>query len=402
MKMSFKDLAKKYDCSESGLRKAVYLKKSIPVERTLTGRVLIEEEDFIKYKEDFGIKKITDEEIDLWYESYQYGLCCKDIGIKFDRTQTVVSKFLKERYNINPKDYFERYTKEEKSFYYKAYQEYIGEKNKSLQQIVKDNNILNPRRFTNYIKRQGFKLKSRSEVRNLCHNENFFENIDSEIKAYLLGFFAADGHIEKRQDYDSYTLRIGVQLNDSHILKLYLKNISKDTVISCKKNFASIAVTSKKIGEDLLKLGYDHLKTYTMKTIPDLPENLMYHFIRGYFDGDGSCILQVRRVGKRLSGYNREFSIAAYNKSILERIGNVLEIKSFDIKEREAHIQFIKERECNFKTCYTLNVNHKEDLESIYNKLYKNASYFFKRKKDKMMLSFLDVEQIEAALQGNL
>lgn len=27
---------------------------------------------------------------------------------------------------------------------------------------------------------------------------------------------------------------------------------------------------------------------------------------------------------------------------------------------------------------------------------------FFKRKKDKMMLSFLETEQIEAALQGNL
>jgi len=402
MKLSIKNLAKKYNCSESGIRCAIYNRNRFSFERTSTGRVLIEEDDFIKYRTEFGIKPILEEEINLWYKSYNEGISCKDIGKNFHRSQVVISNYLKKRYNINPKDYFERYTKEEKEFYYKAYQEYIGEKNKSVSQIVKDFNILHPKRFMNYVKRQGFKIKSRSEVRQLCHNENFFEIIDSEIKAYLLGFFAADGHIEKRQDYDSYTLRVGVQLNDSHILKLYLKNISKDTLIYCKKNMASIAITSKKIGEDLLKLGYDNNKTYTMMSIPSLPIDLMYHFIRGYFDGDGSCILQVRRVGRRLSGYNREFNISAYNKSILEKIAEVLEIKSFDINEVPAKMLMVQGREANFKTCYNIKVNCKEDLESIYNKLYTNSSYFFKRKKDKMMLSFLDVEQIEAALQGNL
>lgn len=402
MKLSIKDLAKKYDCSESGLRMAVYLRKTLPYEKNLTNRVVIDEDVYLMYKNDLGVKSLSDEEIESWYNLYVSGLSCKDIGRKVHRDPITISKHLKEKYNINPRDYFERYTQEEKDFYYSAYQEYIGEKNKSLQQIIKDHNIEHSTRFMNYIKRQGLKIKSLSEVRRLAHDENFFENIDSEIKAYLLGFFAADGHIEKRKDYDSYTLRIGVQLNDAHILKLYLKNISKDTVISCKENMATIAITSSKIGEDLLKMGYDNLKTYTMKSIPELPEDLMYHFIRGYFDGDGSIILQVRRSGKRLSGYNREFNITAYNKSILERIAEVLNISSFDINLSKSKTSKIKDHEATFQDCYSLRVNHKTDLENIYNKLYDNANYFFKRKRDKMMLSFLEVDQIEAALQGNL
>ena len=368
MLYTIKDLAIKFNCTERLIYSAILRSNIIVTKKDDHGRNLIDENNLINYLNLHGRPEILEDEINLWHDSYINGMSCKDIGKRFKRSPEIVSKRLKMVHNINPRDYFERYSESEKDFYYEAYQAYIGEKNGSIKKIVEDYKIEHPTRFVNYIKRLGFKVKSFSEARQLCHNENFFENIDSEIKAYLLGFFAADGHIEKRTDYCSYSLRVGVQLNDSHILKLYLKHISKDSVISCKKNLASIAITSKKIGEDLLKLGYDNNKTYTTKNIPDLPIDLMYHFIRGYFDGDGSCVLQVRRVGNRLSGYNREFNITAYNKSILEKIALVLNIKSFDINLIEAKSLMVKEHVANFKDSYSLTVNNKDDLKDINEK----------------------------------
>lgn len=400
MEYTIKNLAKKFNVSESGLRGIIYNKKLLPYKK-VGSRVYVTDEDYLSYKSKLGVESITNEEVQNWYNDYCTNLTFKDIAKKYNRCERTISKFLKERFNVTSRSYFERLDNDTILIYNKAYREYIDMKGKSLTQIVKDYNFEHPHTFINYVKHCGLKIKSLSEVSRFIGDENFFDIIDSEIKAYLLGFFAADGHIEKRKDYDSYTLRVGVQLNDYHILKLYTKYISQETVISCKKNMATIAITSKKIGEDLLKLGYDNQKTYTAKKLPCLDEHVMRHFIRGYFDGDGSVILRARRVRNRLSGYNREFSITAFNKSVLDDIASYLKVNC-KIEEKSPIVHTLKGRKANFKTSYSLVVNSKESLEKIYNYLYDNATFFFKRKRDKFELCFLDTNKIEAALQGNL
>lgn len=400
MKYTIKNLAKKFNISEAGIRVAIYNRKTLPYEK-VGGKIYIKEEDYISYKEKKGIKSISEDEISQWYNDFCLNLTFKDISKKYNRAESTISKFLKEKYNATSKSYHERLPKEILDLYKDAYNDYITENKKSLSQVIKDYNIEYPHRFTHYLRRCGFKLKSLSEVSNYTDNENFFENIDSEIKAYLLGFFAADGHIEKRKDYDSYTLRVGVQLDDYHVLKLYTNYISKKTIISCKENLASIAITNKKIGEDLLNLGYDNLKTYNCKSIPNLKENLIHHFIRGYFDGDGCIIIRARRAGKRLSGFNREFNIVCHNKEVLEAIKDKIPVNCY-ISRREGRKEVIKEREVVSSPLYSLYINKKEDLKKMYHYLYNDATFYFKRKKDKFKLSFLEVNEIEAALQGNL
>lgn len=369
-------------------------------------KILIDEDTFINYlnSERRRIIEITEEEILKWKEVYDSGKTIKEIASIFNRCPSTISKFLKERYNINPNDYNRRLSKELKEEFNKAYQYYIINQI-SIESLVKKFNLEEKKGiFVNYLKRCGHKIKSLSEVSSYVDNPNFFENIDSEIKAYLLGFFAADGHIEKRKDYDSYTLRVGVHIDDCHILKLYTKYISNRTVISVpeKKNVASIAITSKKIGEDLLKLGYDNHKTYTCKSIPKLSEEMMSHFIRGYFDGDGSVMLNRRRSINRLSGYNRKFTITSYNKKILEQIVKIIGIINYDIIYVERTNFKIKGDNIEKASAYNLNVEHSEDLKRIYDYIYKNANFFFKRKKDKFSICYLTTEEIDAALQGNL
>ena len=52
--------------------------------------------------------------------------------------------------------------------------------------------------------------------------------------------------------------------------------------------------TAKKIFKDLIKLGVTPRKSLTLKFPTFLNEDLMRHFIRGYFDGDG-CIWDGKR-----------------------------------------------------------------------------------------------------------
>lgn len=121
-------------------------------------------------------------------------------------------------------------------------------------------------------------------------NENFFENIDSELKAYLLGWIAGDGHIRK----DGFT--ISVHFIDGEILNLFrgALNINK-TVKFCKRdNTLTLNVSSVKIVKDLLKnLQLNQCgKKFDKINLPKLSKELQWAFIRGLFDSDG-CVRSV-------------------------------------------------------------------------------------------------------------
>ena len=61
-----------------------------------------------------------------------------------------------------------------------------------------------------------------------------------------------------------------------------------------------LALNSDKLVSDIEKLGVVERKTLTL-TFPNLREDLIPHFIRGYFDGDGSVFLH--------KGSRKEYSI---------------------------------------------------------------------------------------------
>lgn len=74
---------------------------------------------------------------------------------------------------------------------------------------------------------------------NTC-NHNYFDNIDTEIKAYLLGFFIADGWLNVGNS------RFGLQIKEEdNIVLHYIKNeFVNDSVISTK-NRTTETVTRK-------------------------------------------------------------------------------------------------------------------------------------------------------------
>ena len=124
------------------------------------------------------------------------------------------------------------------------------------------------------------------------YDENYFDIIDTEQKAYWLGFIYADGYITTK--YLEITLKRG----DKGHLEKFAQHIgcSLDIIKDKKVTLGSktylavrLTITSKKLCESLLNKGLFPGKSLTIKfpTSDILPKHLLRHFMRGYFDGNG-------------------------------------------------------------------------------------------------------------------
>lgn len=119
-------------------------------------------------------------------------------------------------------------------------------------------------------------------------NRDFFAEIDTPAKAYILGFLIADGHISKR----GYGILVSVKESDAALLRVIAAEMGSSTpiktVINCYdgSRMARLSVYGKKLVDDLgrLRVYQDKGKTATWPTIP--PE-LEGHLARGLWDGDG-------------------------------------------------------------------------------------------------------------------
>ena len=150
---------------------------------------------------------------------------------------------------------------------------------------------------------------------------NYFETIDSPDKAYFLGFIAADGCI-RRPINGPLALAIKVSSKDEEVLVNFLRGLKSDMPIShtcyrtpwkgVVKTASFINVISDKLCGDLAKYNVLERKTRTYVPVP-LPDSLMPHFTRGFFDGDGT----VYKLGSKrgdLPGHYR-FAICVNEKT---------------------------------------------------------------------------------------
>lgn len=120
-------------------------------------------------------------------------------------------------------------------------------------------------------------------------NLDFFKKIDTEIKAYVLGFWYADGNVVKD--------KIRLQITDLDILERIKKEIdyTGDLYITQprKENHKTqycLSIARGEVVEDMIRLGCVPNKTLVTKfpTQDIVPQELIRHFIRGYIDGDGN------------------------------------------------------------------------------------------------------------------
>lgn len=123
-------------------------------------------------------------------------------------------------------------------------------------------------------------------------NHNFFDVIDTEEKAYWLGFITADGCIN---DTGKSTLIVELKKTDSaHLQKLCNALGSDRPVLPSSKNCAKVTFGSWQLVDSLALLGVGPRKSATVRPWYG-PEHLMSHYWRGMVDGDGTISPQHTR-----------------------------------------------------------------------------------------------------------
>lgn len=130
------------------------------------------------------------------------------------------------------------------------------------------------------------------------YDQNFFSVIDTEEKAYWCGFIMADGCVTIQEDINSCELTIQLQKSDVGHLKKFNKSIGGNAEITFFTQICSftgkpteacrIRFYSQQLVHGLGQYGVIPCKSLIKQFPSNIPDSLMNHFIRGYFDGNGT------------------------------------------------------------------------------------------------------------------
>ncbi|PFB60320.1 LAGLIDADG family homing endonuclease [Bacillus cereus] len=112
--------------------------------------------------------------------------------------------------------------------------------------------------------------------------ENFFKTWSNNM-AYILGFIAADGVIQKENQC------VSISQKESYILEDIKQELNTNQPLyrNKKTGVYMLNINSKTIKDDLMNIhGITPCKSFNIE-FPCVPEEYLHHFVRGYFDGDG-------------------------------------------------------------------------------------------------------------------
>lgn len=132
--------------------------------------------------------------------------------------------------------------------------------------------------------------------RKYIYTKDYFKSIDTQEKAYWLGFLYADGNVYRT------TIKLSASIIDKDHLVKFNKALGNTNPISTitqdswgtETEMAIATLNSKDMCNDLIKLGCVPNKSLKLvfPSEGQVPKNLQKHFIRGYLDGDGSVSIE--------------------------------------------------------------------------------------------------------------
>lgn len=212
-------------------------------------------------------------------------------------------------------------------------------------------------------------------------NEDYFETIDSQDKAYWLGFIAADGCVYCDKIHHNYRLQINLKGSDIEHLNKFQKAIGSNYKITEKEvgkahsPVCQLKINSTKMCMDLMKLNIIERKSIIFEP-PEIPENLINHFIRGYWDGDGWI-----KEGKGTNRFNVGF-VAGINMMDYLKESMPVKLSLYKLKYNNNVLSYESTKH--------------ETICAMYEYLYSNALTFLNRKREK----FENIMSRLAVMQG--
>lgn len=221
-------------------------------------------------------------------------------------------------------------------------------------------------------KKLGIQIDSHPHLK---FDEHAFDKIDSEEKAYWLGFIYADGYVRIQKDTDKharYDFELSLSKHDiDHLYKFdkFMKSNTSNVKVGVSKvngkefERCRWSVGNKNLWTQLNNKGVVPQKSLilTFPTENQVPKEFQKAFIRGYFDGDGSVstketsksVLSVQLIG---------------TQAFLEKVLEILNISANvhlvnSISQKTYHISLAIQKGTNF-----------------LNQIYSNATIYLDRK----------------------
>lgn len=228
----------------------------------------------------------------------------------------------------------------------------------------------------------GIKLKGRGVQKMLTRTGciNYVWNaleVATEEQAYTLGFLMADGYNTGAQ--------VGIRLKecDRDIVEKMKNCFSKQIKLQYDGYSYSFVISSTIICNNLANLGVVKDKTHHEITIPNLNSNLIRHFIRGYFDGDGTVFIC------NTNGGILKCNFCSPTLGILEQIREILLSEgiwcTIDCEKRKGKTYIMNNQYPCVATMdmYRLFIRRKSAIEKLFHYLYDDATIYLSRKYEK-------------------
>lgn len=215
-------------------------------------------------------------------------------------------------------------------------------------------------------------------------NEDFFKTWSCEM-SYVLGLWWADGCL-----YGKYNNMFNISLhkNDHKLLESILCVMDSTHRIFYQENMAKITIGSKKLCEDLIKLGGCKRKSLTA-AFPNVPTTYLPDFIRGLWDGDGTIYFNSK---------SKDYisSIMSGNEIFLTKMHSELQSNIKGLKGSIYHgSTYLKKYDKWYHNRFVLQFGIKDTQKlSIYLK-YDKCNLSLDRKKHRFLMVKQPIEYLE-------
>lgn len=288
-------------------------------------------------------------------EGKSYDYLCKTYHHKF---KTIKKILLENNIDISKRDRKnyktdKKITEEEINLICKIYLQ-----GKSLNYLSKMFDI-SVEKIRKIIKKNNIKIRQISNKKYYL-NEDYFDNL-TENGAYILGFLAADGWIKKEGNLVDLTLSsVDKEILEKIKEEIQLERPLRTFIDSQGREKTSLTFSSQKIREIFKNYNLIPRKTFLLKNLPNLSKKLLIHYIRGYFDGDGSIFYN--------SNKRALWTIYSVNRSFLEDIILFLK-KNYNIDPVNIYEDKRKQN-----IIYFFNYAKKESLKKIYEAIYNDKN----------------------------
>lgn len=238
----------------------------------------------------------------------------------------------------------------------------------------------------NYIlKKYGIQKSISESKRKYTLNESYFDEIDTPNKAYILGFLYADGYNNRINN----SVVLSLSKEDREILEKISEEVGSNKPLfesdyvnkndGTERHMLILTMASKHMCEALEKWGLTQNKTFII-TFPDfLKEDLIPHFVRGYFDGDG-CACSTFDKGRP------KFQITLMSSTqFCNGLINYLETQNIHFHINQPFRKSEKNK--------IVRSGSNKELPKFINLIYKDADLYLNRKRNKCY-AYLETKQV--------